>query len=346
MLMERIIAAASVKDIHAHLAAEDEIFLIYDENAAWVASEVIEALPSVKGSIAIEASEELKSMDTVLGICRSLLKAGASRRAFVLAVGGGITTDLSGFAASIYKRGIRYANLPTTLLAQVDAAIGGKTGVNLDGYKNMLGVIVLPEFTFICPEVLKTLPPREYKCGAAELLKTFLIGDAAAYSEAVGALSAGGPLGALIGKAAAIKEGIVSRDLYEKGERRILNLGHTFAHAIEHEARRRGDDIAHGEAVSMGIILAAKLSDSLGVSKASKSGKSLAAQLEADWRACGLPVECPYPLADLAAAMLKDKKAVGDGVAFVLPVAPGEVHVRNLAPAAAAQQFGSQPLND
>ena len=330
--MDRIIAAASVKDIRSRLSAEDEIFIVYDENVAAVASEVISALPSVKGSIAIEASEELKTMDTVLWICRALLDAGASRGAILLAVGGGITTDLAGFAASIYKRGIRYANLPTTLLAQVDAAIGGKTGVNLDNYKNMLGVIVLPEFIFICPEVLKTLPQREFRCGAAELLKTFLIGDAAAYSEAVGALSGGKPLGALIGKAAAIKEEIVSRDLYEKGERRVLNLGHTFAHAIEHEARLRGDDIAHGEAVSMGIILAARLSDSLGLSKAA-TANGLAAQLEADFASCGLPVACPYPVPVLAEAMGKDKKASGDGVAFVLPVAPGEVVVRELNPA-------------
>ena len=102
------------------------------------------------------------------GLCQKLLESGASRNAFLLAVGGGITTDMTGFAAAIYKRGIRYANLPTTLLAQVDAAIGGKTGVNLDGYKNMLGAFRMPEYTFLCADVLQTLPPRELHAGLSE----------------------------------------------------------------------------------------------------------------------------------------------------------------------------------
>ena len=333
----RTVSLSSLREAASYLGNEEEIYLVYDENVAWAASEVLDSLSSVKGTIAIEASEEYKTIDTVLGICRSLLEAGASRRALVLAVGGGITSDMAGFAASVYKRGVRYANLPTTLLAQVDAAVGGKTGVNLDGYKNMLGVIALPEYTFICPEVLKTLPDREFRCGAAELLKTFLIADADAYSEAVGALSAGKALGELILRAASIKEAVVGRDLYESGERRTLNLGHTFAHAIEHEARLRGDDIAHGEAVSIGIILAARLSDSLGLSKTPERGKSLATRLEADFKACGLPVECPYPLDVLAEAISKDKKSTGSKVAFVLPVVPGEVIIRELLPAAVTQ---------
>lgn len=322
----RIFASPSVRDICAHLAAETELYVVHDHKVAAFVAQIAPALPLLKGTIAIEASEAAKNMDTVLRICRCLMDSGASRKAFVLAVGGGITTDLAGFAASIYKRGVRYANFPTTLLAQVDAAIGGKTGVNLDDYKNMLGVIVLPEFTFICPEVLKTLPERELRCGAAELLKTFLIADAPAYGDAVKALSSGEPFGALIEKAASIKAAIVDRDLYERDERRLLNLGHTFAHAIEHEARLRSGDIAHGEAVSMGIILAARLSDSLGLSS------GLAERLKADFEACGLPVSCPYPLDALAEAMGKDKKSTGEKVAFVLPLAPGEVVIRELSP--------------
>ena len=321
-----IFASPSVRDLRAHLAAETELYIVHDRKVSGLVAEIAPALPALKGTIAIEASEEAKNMDTVLRICRSLMDSGASRKALVLAVGGGITTDLAGFAASIYKRGIRYANFPTTLLAQVDAAIGGKTGVNLDDYKNMLGVIVRPEFSFICPEVLKTLPERELRCGAAELLKTFLIADAAAYGDAVKALSSGCPLGELVFKAASIKAGIVDRDLYERDERRKLNLGHSFAHAIEHEARLRRDDIAHGEAVSMGIILAARLSDSLGLSS------GLAERLKADFKACSLPVACPYPLESLVEAMGKDKKSTGEKVAFVLPLAPGKVVIREMNP--------------
>ena len=327
----RVVGGASLTEIAPLVAAEPEVFVVYDENASWVAAEVIAAVPGVRGSIAIEATEEEKSMETVLLITRSLLEAGASRKALVLAIGGGITTDLAGFAASIYKRGVRYANVPTTLLAQVDAAIGGKTGVNFDAYKNMLGVIVQPVFTFVCAEALRTLPRRDFLSGAAEMLKTFIIeNEDDHYSRAIQWLSADGADGQeLILAAAAVKAGIVSRDPYEAGERRKLNLGHTFAHAIEHEARVREEDITHGEAVAMGMILAARLSDRLGVSA------GLETRLTADFAAVGLPTACPYPLAALAGAMDKDKKAEGDKVHFVLAERIGSVVIRDLTVAEA-----------
>ena len=329
----RVVGVDRLGEIAPRLSGESELFVVYDENVSEAASALVGALQGVRGSIAIDATEEDKSMDTVLLICRSLLEAGASRRALVLAVGGGITTDLAGFAASIYKRGVRYANVPTTLLAQVDAAVGGKTGVNFDDYKNMLGVIVQPVYTFICTEVLRTLPRRDFLSGAAELLKTFLIEDEDDhYARAVRFLSEGGSDAerqALIFAAAAVKAGVVSRDPYEAGERRKLNLGHTFAHAIEHEARRRGDDITHGEAVAMGIVLAARLSDALGVSE------GMEARLRRDFRASGLPVDCPYPTETLAGAMDRDKKAEGGLVHFVLPARIGTVIIRDLSVAQA-----------
>jgi 3-dehydroquinate synthetase len=329
----RVVGRDRMGDIAPLVAEEPEVFVVYDANAAGVAAEVIEAAPSVRGSIAIEASEDGKSMDTVLLIVRSLLEAGASRKALLLAVGGGITTDLAGFAASIYKRGIRYANVPTTLLAQVDAAVGGKTGVNLDDYKNMLGVIVQPVFTFVCADTLRTLPRRDFLSGAAELLKTFIIeNEEDHYGRAVRWLSAGGSeteLQELVLAAAAVKAGVVSRDPFEAGERRKLNLGHTFAHAIEHEAFRRGDDITHGEAVAMGMVLAARLSDALGVSTC------LERLLTADFAAAGLPVQCPYPVEALAGAMDKDKKAEGALVHFVLAERVGSVTIRDLSVAEA-----------
>ena len=304
---------AHIADVAAFLKEEPELYVIYDENVAWVAEEVIQALKEmpgqaghdgraghdegaghgVKGTIGLDTSEELKTLETVQALCRKLLEAGASRNAYLLAIGGGITTDMTGFAAAIYKRGVRYANLPTTLLAQVDAAIGGKTGVNLDGYKNMLGAFRMPEYTFLCADVLKTLPPRESGAGLAELLKTFLIGDAEAYRQAQKGVTQ-----ELITKAAQIKADIVAQDPEEHGIRAKLNLGHTFGHAIEHEAQTRGEDIHHGEAVAMGIILAALLSERIGLAK-----KGLEAQLKADFKALGLPTECPYPLENLAAAM-------------------------------------------
>ena len=308
----------------ARLQAEPELFVVYDANVAWVASQLTEALPA-RASMALETSEEGKTLETVQALERWLLQEDASRGALLLAVGGGITTDLVGFAAAIYKRGIRYANVPTTLLAQVDAAIGGKTGVNLDGYKNMLGAFRMPEFTVLEAAFLRTLPAREFRCGLAELLKTFLIGNGPAYTALVSSLKKP-DFEDEIRRAAAIKARIVAEDPEEHGVRAKLNLGHTFGHAIEHEARLHGADITHGEAVAMGIVLAAELSERLGVAQ-----KGLSAQLKADFSRLGLPVDCPYPVEDLVEALRKDKKAVAGGkVKFVLLRAPGDVVLQEL----------------
>lgn len=309
----RIASCKTLREAASLLHGEPEVFVVCDRNVEWVAWEA----GTFVGAVSIDTSESLKTMGTVMEICKWLLENNATRDALLLAVGGGITTDLAGFAAAIYKRGIRYANLPTTLLAQVDAAIGGKTGVNFLEYKNMLGAFRMPEFTAICPEVLRTLPPRQYKAGLAEMLKTFIIADESAYNQALS-----GVTGELIIKAASIKESIVERDPLEKGERAVLNLGHTFAHAIEHKALEAGDDILHGEAVAIGIIMAAEMSEREGIAE-----KGLTARLTADFRSLHLPTECPY--SSLETAMIKDKKATGaDKVKLVLPVKIGEVVVK------------------
>lgn len=291
-----IIRGEALADVAAKLAGEKEIFIIHDENVAHVAADVAAALEGVKAVIGLKTSEERKTMDTAVWVTERLLEADASRGALVLAIGGGITTDIAGFAASMYKRGIRYANIPTTLLAQVDAAIGGKTGVNLHGYKNMLGAFHMPEFTFLTSSVLETLPEKDLRCGLAEMLKTFLIGDADSYKKCI----SGGITNDLIFRAASIKADIVRRDPLEHGQRAVLNLGHTFGHAIEHCSKGA---IAHGEAVGMGIILATKLSEGLGLAQ-----KGLAARLEEDFQRVGLETDCPYGIDELASAMKKDKK--------------------------------------
>ena len=325
----RVISADSLQALTPLLEAYPKVFLVYDRNVAWVAQEIAAACPPA-GMKVLDASEKAKDMATVLDLCSWLLEAGADRSSLLLAVGGGITTDLAGFAACIYRRGIRFAFVPTTLLAQVDAAIGGKTGVNFLDFKNMLGVIRQPEFTFECAQVLRTLPRRDFLSGAAELLKTFLIDNTGnAYEKAVALLSApadSATLQTLIAAAAKVKAGIVSRDEQERGERRCLNLGHTFAHAIEHEARQAGLDVTHGEAVAVGILLAARLSEAMGLAP-----KGLAARLEADWTACGLPTGVPFDPATLTAAMTKDKKAEGDTIHFVLLSSIGQVEIRKIS---------------
>lgn len=295
-------------------------------------------------------------MQTVLDICKWLLVNDADRNALVLAVGGGITSDMAGFAASIYKRGVRYANVPTTLLAQTDAAIGGKTGVNLENYKNILGVIRQPEFTYICPQVLESLPYRDFVSGSAELLKTFIIDNSDNnYEKAVevlsdihGSIDHGRAIAAhsaelqrLVSAAAAIKAGVVERDEFEHGERRKLNLGHTFAHAIEWESLSVAGkslnvkEISHGEAVSMGIILAARLSERYystrtGIDNNSSGYKSLSDRLQQDFTRCGLPTDCPYPMESLAVAIRRDKKAENGIIHFVLIHGLGDVRIEDL----------------
>ena len=311
----------------------------------------------------IDVSEVLKTMETVMDICSWLLAQGADRDALVLAVGGGITTDMVGFAASIYKRGVRFAYIPTTLLSQVDAAIGGKTGVNFEKYKNILGVICQPEFTYLCPQVLESLPVRDFLSGAAEMLKTFIVNDGGMYDRAVAYLKAysqdrtgtlermEAELTELIKAAASVKAGIVSRDQFEKGERRVLNLGHTFAHAMETLSQKeermpvlslteKEAGMTHGEAVAVGMVLAARLAEELEKSGQGvvdriagmfrKPEESLAEKLVTDLAACGLPFESPYSIKEMAQVMKKDKKAEEGKVHFVLPKAVGAVEVVDL----------------
>lgn len=297
----------------------------------------------------IDASEANKTMETVESVVGDMLEAGADRNVLVLGIGGGITTDLAGFVASIYKRGVRFAFVPTTLLAQVDAAIGGKNGVNFRSYKNMIGVIRQPEFTYIYNESLKTLPQRAFLSGVAELLKTFIIADADAYNDVVGRLKAWKAneldadcssekdagrsipeIGDLAARAAEIKASIVEQDPEEHGLRRVLNLGHTFAHAIEKLSSGRW---SHGEAVAVGIILAARLAESLSDKVTDSDGlpficeEGLRARLERDFKAIGLPTECPYTLKEMSDAMSKDKKAEGDRINFILPAKIGSVKI-------------------
>ena len=367
--MSRVMGGDSLAAVAPLLADWPEIVVVYDRNVAWVAEEVMNLLSGLARNNAadarvlafpIDTSEGVKTMEGAMALARQMLEADVSREALLLAVGGGVTTDLTGFVASMYKRGVRYANLPTTLLAQVDAAIGGKTGVNLDGFKNELGAFHMPAFTFLCPEPLRTLPQREFRCGVAEMLKTFLIADADAYRRAIDLLSVtnmldlvSGPgkigpsstktpqtvsgtpnIGAsstkmaeMVLRAAEIKAAIVQEDPYDRGNRQKLNLGHTFAHALEAVQAIRADatPLKHGEAVAVGMVLAAQLAEILGIAQI-----GLAEQLNADFKAVGLPTDTPVAPGDLLDAMRKDKKAAGSAVRFVLPVKPGEVCIREL----------------
>ena len=335
--MERInIIDCPLGEVGKHLGGYGNIFIIHDRNVGGIVERLGVPAPG-RGPRA--ATEERQTRAPGRESAEGLREKGADREAFVLGAGGGITTDLVGFAASVYKRGVRFGFIPTTLLSQVDAAIGGKNGVNLDSYKNIIGVIRQPEMTFVCPEPLETLPYPQILSGAAELLKTFIINNKGnEYERAVNMLinihaqASEGSAEASIREysqtfrelIAAAENGtavIAYSDPNERGERRLLNLGHTFAHAIE---KNSSEAIPHGQAVSMGIILAARLAESLGLTD------GLSERREADVTACDLPVECPYSIETLADAMKKDKKADGAFVHFVLPLGIGHVETREL----------------
>ena len=328
----------------------DRIFVVCDRAVA----HLVPRLGLDAAVVELEASEEKKSLRTVEEICRALLEGGADRKSFVLALGGGIISDMAGFAASIYMRGIRFAYVPTTLLAMTDAAVGGKTGVNFLSYKNILGSFTEPCFTWMAAASLEGLPRREVLSGAAEMLKSFIIDNVdgsystaleffrtASLPEKCDAATAARLL-PLARAAAGVKAGIVSRDFRESGERKLLNLGHSFAHAIEHLAQtgaaadinNAGADgnvgISHGEAVSMGIVLAARLSCALGYAP-----KGFDSSLEADFASAGLRVKCPYAPRQLVQAMSRDKKAESGTLSFVLMRGISDVFVEKLEPAKA-----------
>ena len=308
--MEQIVRA--LKDLHS-------LYLVYDRNVEGWADALCGEV-GFDGVLGIEAGEDSKTLDTVADICRTLLALGADRSSTLVAMGGGVTTDMAAFAASVYKRGINCILIPTTLLSMVDAAHGGKTGVNLDGYKNMIGTFAPPCYkTYIDTCFLETLPDREMLCGAAELIKTFIISDEARYEQAIRLFSGGRPepesLRELIDAAIAVKLDIVGRDRLESGERRSLNLGHTIGHALEWYEHTHGAEhpLNHGEAVAIGIVYAAGLSERKGV-----AAPGLAARLARDLHACGLPTELPYPVEALQEAISKDKKNSGGEPRWVL----------------------------
>lgn len=286
----------------------------------------------------LEADEGLKSLACVEALARTMLEKGVDREWLLVGIGGGITTDITGLLAAIYMRGIACGLVPTTLLAQVDAAIGGKNGVNLDGSKNILGTFREPEFICICPELTQTLNVAERLCGIAEILKAFILSGqwdkyrsaAALWSQAVQTsqqkpiqaswisqekpdqpATAAATEAELIRAAICIKQDIVARDPLEKGERRLLNLGHTFGHAIE---KCSGGKVPHGMAVAAGIILSARASVSLGL-----LDNATLEQLRRDFQAIGLPTGTDIAPDELIEAMRNDKKKSGEAVRFVLP---------------------------
>lgn len=263
------------------------------------------------------AGEVSKNMQTSLRIGDRLMELGADRTSALIALGGGVVGDITGFVASIYMRGIPYIQVPTTLLAQVDSSIGGKTGVDLSIGKNILGTFYQPKGVFIDLAFLKTLEPRELKNGLAEVVKYGIIDDPELFSilEAKADTIKKGDVALLeeiVTRSCRIKKGVVEIDEQEKGVRRILNFGHTIGHAIETES---GYTIPHGDAVSMGMAAAAIISERMHYLP-TEDRKRITTLI----RAMGLPDRIPKKISPdgIYARMKGDKKKAGDILNFVL----------------------------
>ncbi|MBQ0077239.1 MAG: 3-dehydroquinate synthase [Bacteroidales bacterium] len=302
-----------------------QVFVIYDKAVTDYAGRIAKDRRAA-ALFAIDAKEENKTLDTVRDICSWLLEQKADRHSVLLAVGGGITSDIVGFAAAIYKRGIRYESYPTTLLSQVDASIGGKTGVNLDGVKNALGSFHKPSKVHRKSKTLRTLPREEALSGLAELLKTFLIASARDYRKAVEVFSkedvnlGSWKVRTLIRRAARIKRVICGLDPRERKLRKVLNLGHTYGHAIE-----LSSGLPHGKAVAIGIIQTARLAARLGY-------EDITQTLIKDFAACGLPTALPEGCTISRALLLNDKKAEDGVITMALPVRIGKVALVKVGP--------------
>lgn len=278
-------------------------------------------------SVLIGTGESVKTLQTVENIYRRFIELGVDRRTFVLAVGGGIVTDVAGFAAATYMRGVGFGFVSTTLLGQVDASVGGKNGVNVDGYKNMAGTFTQPRFVVCDPALLRTLPDREFRAGLAEMVKAAIIADAGLFARIEQAsfdvLRADTDLlSDAVSAAIRVKTDIVERDERESGERRKLNLGHTLAHAIEKCSAK----LNHGEAVAVGTALMADAAVKLGT--LSDSDRDRIRELLGG---LGFPLEPPVEMRRLLKEVGRDKKSVDGMLHIVLPVGIGDCEVRPLS---------------
>lgn len=271
--------------------------------------------------ITVPDGEQFKTLDTVRTLYDAFIDASLDRRSVVIGLGGGVIGDMVGFAAATYLRGVPYIQAPTSLLAMVDASVGGKVGVDLPQGKNLVGAFKQPEMVLVDTSVLKTLPEVEFRCGLAEVVKAGLLRDTSLLDPEMYRRD---PL-EYISRAIAYKVAVVQEDPYEDNIRAYLNLGHTFAHALE---RVSNYGWRHGEAVAVGLVAAARLSQVHGLADA-----TLPFKVEKLLRELKLPVRYKgYSSAEIRAAMNTDKKRANGKVRFVLLRAPGDPLVASDVP--------------
>ena len=271
--------------------------------------------------ILIGMGEQSKTLVTVDKVYRALLEMNADRGCFILGIGGGVVTDVAGFVASTYMRGVDFGFVPTTLLGQVDASIGGKNGVNVGGYKNIVGSFNQPHFIVCDISLLASLPDREFRAGLAEIVKTAVVGDGELFSlleeTSFAQLRKDAQLlERAVEAAIRVKASVVESDEREEGERRKLNLGHTIAHAVEKSVR----GINHGEAVAIGLGFMASLAGRIGLLDSADAGR-----ITALLGRFGFYTALPADMHRLLKAVEKDKKRSGGSLHLIVPTAIGAV---------------------
>ncbi|RLB15391.1 MAG: 3-dehydroquinate synthase [Deltaproteobacteria bacterium] len=298
-----------------------QVVIITDRN---VRNHYSKHLPSCY-IIEIGIGETMKNLDTVQRIYLDLLRLGADRSFFIVGIGGGVVSDITGFVASTYLRGLRFGFVSSTLLSQVDAGVGGKNGVNLMGYKNLVGTFNQPEFVICDTDLLKTLPEKEVRCGLAEVVKHACIGDACLFSYLEAHYKKALALDRdvmekIIHDSVVIKSSIVNRDERESGERMKLNFGHTLGHAIE-----KTTGIPHGEAVGFGMLVASRLSFKRGW-----LSEREVTRIEALLKKLNLPTRLKVDGNLVIEAMTKDKKRSSESLNFVFLHGIGEAFVEQI----------------
>jgi 3-dehydroquinate synthase len=314
------------ENFEAALQLPGQKLLVCDSNVAALHREKAERFLGVADTVVFPAGESAKNFDTLAAICRRAAALKLDRHCTFVALGGGVTGDLTGFAAAIYLRGVNVMQIPTTLLAMVDSSVGGKTAVDIPEGKNLVGAFHQPCRVVIDPGLLETLPVRELENGLAEVVKTAVLGDAPLFEklEANAGRLLEKPLPRalykeIILRCCRVKSAIVAADAHEHGQRAFLNYGHTFGHGLE---LLSGFRIAHGEGVAIGMTVAAELAVRLGL-----FAPEAAARQRELVRALGLPTGVPKGTAPGAwfDAMRGDKKARGGRIVLILPEAIGKV---------------------
>ena len=298
--------------------------VITDSNVAKLYLDtVIESLKNVGIEyeyFVFEAGEKSKNISTLSDILEFLAEKKFVRSDTIIALGGGVTGDMAGFASAVYLRGIKFIQIPTTLLAAVDSSVGGKTAIDLSAGKNLAGAFKQPEAVICDPETLSTLPEHEFANGMAETIKYGIL-----FSEELFETFEKEPtadnLCEMIEKCVAFKGRTVENDEFDNGERKLLNLGHTIGHAIE---KCSNFAITHGHAVAAGTAMIARAGEALGLTE-----KGTAARAEYMLKKYSLPTDSDYSVEDLTAAALSDKKRAGDKITLVVPVKIGECILKN-----------------